>query len=153
MKRPTREQRGIAAIELALILGFGLLLVPAMLLLGRVLWQYSALQIAVHNANRTLTTLPRQEMLNYTQTGAAIVQVQQRLRDSVNDSGMPAVFTPQQLLVLCDIRLCGGPTPPSTVTMMLEVTIDEQVFGYRLETLGGARIFYLGVPSALRYGE
>lgn len=59
---PQRRQRGVAAIELALIMLFFLALLPVVLLFGRALFAYTALQKGVHDAARYMATLPLAQM-------------------------------------------------------------------------------------------
>ena len=69
MKAPFREscprrQDGVAAIELALILLFFIGLLPVVLLFGRALLAYTAMQKSAHDAARYMATLPLPQMTN-----------------------------------------------------------------------------------------
>lgn len=59
-----RRQRGVAAIELALIMLFFMGLLPVVLLFSRVLLAYTALQKSTHDAARYMATLPLTQMTN-----------------------------------------------------------------------------------------
>jgi Flp pilus assembly protein TadG len=61
MKRPVPSRpRGVAAIELALILCLTLSLLPLLLLFGRVLWHYNVLK---HAADEAALAVARQSLL------------------------------------------------------------------------------------------
>ena len=62
--RAPRRQGGVAAIELALILLFFMALLPFVLLFGRALLVYTALQKSAHDAARYMATLPLPQMTN-----------------------------------------------------------------------------------------
>lgn len=67
MKAPCRKscprrQDGVAAIELALILLFFMGLLPVVLLFGRALLAYTAMQKSAHDAARYMATLPLPQM-------------------------------------------------------------------------------------------
>ena len=57
-----RRQDGVAAIELALILLFFMGLLPVVLLFGRALLAYTAMQKGAHDAARYMATLPLPQM-------------------------------------------------------------------------------------------
>ena len=59
-----RRQDGVAAIELALILLFFMGLLPVVLLFGRALLAYTAMQKSAHDAARYMATLPLPQMTN-----------------------------------------------------------------------------------------
>jgi Flp pilus assembly protein TadG len=63
-RRVSRRQGGVAAIELALILLFFMGLLPFVLLFGRALLVYTALQKSTHDAARYLSTMPLPHMAN-----------------------------------------------------------------------------------------
>ena len=56
-QRGARRQRGIAAVELALVLPVLFILVMFPLYLGRVYWHYTAIQYAAQDAARYLSCL------------------------------------------------------------------------------------------------
>ena len=62
LRRALRRQGGVAAIELALILLFFMGLLPFVLLFGRALLVYTALQKSVHDAARYMATMPLPQM-------------------------------------------------------------------------------------------
>ena len=64
LRRAPRRQGGVAAIELALILLFFMGLLPFVLLFGRALLVYTALQKSTHDAARYLATMPLPQMTN-----------------------------------------------------------------------------------------
>ncbi len=63
--RAPRRQGGVAAIELALILLFFMGLLPFVLLFGRALLVYTALQKSAHDAARYMATMPLPQMAQH----------------------------------------------------------------------------------------
>ena len=59
---PRRRQRGIAAVELALVLPAFVLLLAATVFIGRTLYHYQAIQKAAHDAARYLASAPALEV-------------------------------------------------------------------------------------------
>ena len=80
------RQKGVAAIELALIMLFFMALLPIVLLFGRALFMYTAVQKSAQDAARYMATLPLQQMTNdvsATQAAAFATQlVQQALAET-----------------------------------------------------------------------
>ncbi len=126
LPRARRHQRGIAALELALLLPLLLVLLSFPLYFGRVLWHYTVMQRAAQDAARYLSTIPLSEMKNpgrasaVTAVAAAIVNAEiAELR--------PGRYPPQ-LTVLCDGAICSGFNPPATVTVNISLLMDDSLF-------------------------
>lgn len=85
-RRARARQKGVAAIELALILLFFMGLLPIVLLFGRALFMYTVVQKSAQDAARYMATLPLQQMTNdvpATQAAAFATQlVQQALAET-----------------------------------------------------------------------
>lgn len=85
-RTPPRQQ-GVAAIELALILLFFMALLPVVLLFGRALFMYTAVQKSAHGAARYMATLPLQQMTNYTAAAQATAFAVQMVQDALAETG------------------------------------------------------------------
>nr|WP_314635779.1 TadE/TadG family type IV pilus assembly protein [uncultured Janthinobacterium sp.] len=126
--RAARRQRGVAAIELALIMLFFMGLLPVVLLFGRAFLAYTALQKGVHDAARYMATLPLPQMAS----GDAAMQHAAFARQLVLDT--MAETAPQlkafSISIDCvyadDSYNCGSyPTAPLQVR--IKVTMDTPV--------------------------
>jgi Flp pilus assembly protein TadG len=84
--RAARRQRGVAAIELALILLFFMALLPFVLLFGRALQVYTALQKSAHDAARYMATVPLPLMARNATATQSVAFAQQMMLDAMADS-------------------------------------------------------------------
>ena len=117
------RQRGIAAIEMALLLPVLASLLAVALYFGRFFWHYTAAQKAVHNAAIFLSTIPPGDMKDLTRiayaTAMANTLVSQELAEL--HPGEAPVFT----TVLCDYQLCNGLALPAEVRVSVQMRIDD----------------------------
>lgn len=151
------RQGGMALVELALILLFGTVLIPAVLLLGRLFWQYGVLQSAVHDAARYLATLPAAEMSNSAQAYAAQGHAQQMVVDGAQAAGMGAAVGPWAVTVQCGSFNCGagGAVLPASVTVNVQVEValfSGAVLGEDISSLGIGTL-RLAATATQRYGD
>ena len=63
-RRRQQGQRGAAAVELATILSATLFLLAALVLFGRLFYQYNVMKLACQDAARYLTSLPPAAVLD-----------------------------------------------------------------------------------------
>ncbi|KAB8040171.1 TadE/TadG family type IV pilus assembly protein [Janthinobacterium aquaticum] len=129
MKAPsTRRQRGVAAIELALIMLFFTGLLPVVLLCGRALFAYTALQKSAHDAARYMATLPLPQMMNLASAAEGSVVVRQMVSDAMQDT-WPEMET-LRITVECvyadDAYQCGS-YASRPLQVRLKLTIDMPV--------------------------
>ena len=104
-----RRQDGVAAIELALILLFFMGLLPVVLLFGRVLLAYTAMQKGAHDAARYMATLPLPQMSNIGTANQGVAFSRQMVLDAMVET-WPQMET-SRITVECvysdDAYLCG----------------------------------------------
>ncbi|MRV71069.1 hypothetical protein GJ700_04965 [Duganella sp. FT92W] len=119
---PRRARRGVAAIELALVLCASVLLAPALLSIGTVFLNYVALHKAVHEGARAMAALPPQALGN----NAAIVQARAATAALVvataQQAGLATPLTADIVFVGCDGVICNA-LPASTVTVSASVNV------------------------------
>ena len=82
-----RRQEGVAAIELALIMLFFMGLLPVVLLFGRALFMYTAVQKSAQDAARYMATLPLQQMTNDDTANQAAVFATQLVQQALAETG------------------------------------------------------------------
>jgi hypothetical protein len=126
-RRSCRRQRGVAAVEFAILVPLLLILLSAPLYIGRVLWHYTVVQKAAHDAARYLSTVPEAEMrsIALAPSAAALADsiVQAELADLNTGSGPPIVT------VLCNGRACGGIIVWNTVSVTIDAEMRDPFFG------------------------
>lgn len=124
----TRLQRGVAAIELALIMLFFTGLLPVVLLCGRALFAYTALQKSAHDAARYMATMPLPQMLNTTNAAQGNAVVRQMVTDAMHDTWpqMDTLRISLECLYADDAYPCGS-YASKPLQVRLKLTIDMQV--------------------------
>src|SRR5450830_1075662 len=85
-KSGPRREGGVAAIELALILLFFMGLLPVVLLFGRALLAYTAMQKSAHDAARYMATLPLPLMTNTASAAQGTVFARQMVLDAMAET-------------------------------------------------------------------
>ena len=126
--RAARRQGGVAAIELALILLFFMGLLPFVLLFGRALLVYTALQKSAHDAARYMATMPLPQMGKFDTASQGAELARQMVADAMVES-WPNI-NPAWVNVDCvyadDSYACGSyATAPLQVR--IKVTADMPV--------------------------
>ena len=126
--RAARPQGGVAAIELALILLFFMALLPFVLLFGRALLVYTALQKSTHDAARYLATMPLSQMANADAAEQGAVFAREMVRQAMLESwpGMSSGKVNVDCIYNDDFYSCGNyPTAPLQVR--IKVSVDMPV--------------------------
>lgn len=126
-RAPCRED-GVAAIELALIMLFFMALLPFVLLFGRALLAYTALQKSAHDAARYLATMPLPQMANADAAEQGVTFARQMVRQAMLESwpGMSSGKINVDCIYNDDFYSCGNyPTAPLQVR--IKVSVDMPV--------------------------
>ena len=131
MKPPccaARPQGGVAAIELALIMLFFMALLPFVLLFGRALLVYTALQKSVHDAARYMATMPLPQMANGDTANQGAVFARQMVVDAMVESwpGMQPYRVSVDCIYPPDSYNCGSYTT-APLQVRIKVTVDMPV--------------------------
>lgn len=123
-----RRQRGVAAIELALIMLFFMALLPLVLLFGSALQAYTALQKGTHDAARYMATLPLVQMTSMTAAAQSSVFARQMVLDAMAET-WPAMGV-NQINLECvysdDVYACGN-FPSKPLQVRVRVGVDMPV--------------------------
>lgn len=122
----TRRQRGIAPVELALILPVLLILLVFPLFFGRLFWHYSVMERAAQDAARYLSAIPLNEMKNTART-PALAAIARSIVDAELAELAPG---PDTILVTigCDTLQCGGFAAPTTVNVGIQLQLTDIFF-------------------------
>lgn len=124
-----RRQRGIAAVELAIILPVLVLLLVFPLYFGRVYWHYTVIQQAAQDAARYLSKVPAVEISHPTRA-PAVVAVANAIVDLELAELAPGAY-PYAVTVTCGGGTCVGFSIPTTVRVNIQMYMQDIFFsGY-----------------------
>ena len=122
------RQGGVAAIELALILLFFMWLLPFVLLFGRALLVYTALQKSAHDAARYLATMPLPQMASIGTASQGVAFARQMVADAMAESWpqMEAARVVVECVYADDSYGCGS-YAAAPLQVRIKVTVDMPV--------------------------
>lgn len=129
------RQHGTALVETAIALPVLLTLLAGLALFGQALWQFNAMQKAVHDAARYMASIPVVEITNMERALSAKHTAQDMVRGAAIVAGIAVPPALESISVLCgSASACAGSsTKPSTVTVNVSVglggTVLEMFFG------------------------
>lgn len=118
--RASRRQKGVAAIELALIMLFFMGLLPVVLLFGRALFMYTMVQKSAQDAARYMATLPLQQMTNDVPATQAAAFATQLVQQALAETG--PVLNASRIRIEC-VYIDGGYPCGSYPTRPLQVSV------------------------------
>lgn len=144
-----RRQRGVAAVEFAIILPLLVALLTFPIFFARVFMHYSVAQKAAHDAALYLSNIPLAEMSNYTRSLDAVAVanaiVTEELAELRPGEGNPAVVQVQ-----CDGGPCGTYTP-NDITVHVRMRMFDELFNdFTWESVGGDGI-QLSAQATAKY--
>lgn len=123
------RQRGIAAVELAIISPIFLLLIAFTLYLGQVVLNYTAIQHAALDGARYLSTVPVTELGHPSRAAAAA-----SVANAIIEQELAELATgpyPFVVDVTCDGAKCVGYSTPTTVGAIIQGRVESSIFpGY-----------------------
>ncbi|MYM97612.1 TadE/TadG family type IV pilus assembly protein [Duganella vulcania] len=120
------RQRGIAAIELALILPVLLILLVFPLFFGRLFWHYSVMERAAQDAAHYLSVIPLSEIRNSARA-PALAAVAKSIVDAELAELAPG---PDGIFVTigCDTAQCVGFATPTNVNVIIQLRVTDIFF-------------------------
>jgi Flp pilus assembly protein TadG len=146
---PGRLQRGVAAVELALILALGLFLVPSVAVLGRAFWTYTALQKGTHDAARYMASVSVIDMTTPSKALAAANVARQMVVQAAAAANVRPALPADLVTVLCNGVNCGSTIPPTLIRVYAERPVfdelnsaTESLFGADTVVSGDAVVHY-----------
>lgn len=148
--RPARRlQRGIAAIELALILPVVLISLTIPLFLGRVFWHYTVAQKAAHDAARYLSGVSVIEMATPARISKVVAVAQAIVAAEMSDLN-PGPYAPA-VGIQCDGIPCDGFSIPATVRVIVRMPIYDTIFPAFTSEFIGTDGLLLTADVTMRY--
>lgn len=114
------RQRGVAAVEFALLLPLLLGVLSVMALIIQALLSYNAMQGAVQSAARCMAATSAGDMSRGNRRVLAIAAARQIVIDAAAASGLPPFEVADNIIVLCDNLPCGFNTlVPATIRVAI----------------------------------
>jgi hypothetical protein len=120
------HQRGVAAVELALMLPLLVTVLAGSVLCGRSFWHYTVAQKAAQDAARFMATVPQSDLRS---PGAAepSVQVARWIAASETADLAPGPLGAIDCVVSCDGGACGESADPKVVTVTMGIDLLDPV--------------------------
>ena len=125
-----KRQRGIAAVELALILLFTSFILPVVFLFARVFYHYNVIKQATQDAANAMASTPRMELITSSGMAAAKARSVMIVMDALTSAGI----TPPEDLVVgieCNGGLCVAATPVVEISVTASFTLFD---GFYMDT-------------------
>ena len=120
------QQRGIAAVEFAIILPVLVLLLIMPLYFGRVFWHYTTIQNAAQDAARYLSKVPAADLGNPDRAGTAAALASAIVAMELAELA-PGPYA-YAVAVTCDGGVCSGFTMPTTVRVHVSLLVQDVFF-------------------------
>jgi len=146
---PPRRPRGIAAVEMALILPTFALLLALPLFFGRALYHYQVMQRASHDAARYLASCAEVDLKSPTRS-AEVVAAARAIVVAELDGGGAGRAAPL-VSISCNGGQCSGYFVPTTVTVQVTDLLEDDVLPFYSYNLLGASGLPLSATATMRY--
>jgi Flp pilus assembly protein TadG len=144
-----RFQRGVAAVEFAVILPVLLGVLAFCLFFGRVCWHYTTAEKAAHDASRYLSAVPSIEWRTPARA-ANVVLVARAIAEQEVAGLNPGPYAPV-ITVACDAITCDGFSTPANIAVTVRLAMfDERFYNFTSDTLGDAPLT-LTASVSMRY--
>ena len=142
--RARRRQRGVAAVEFALLLPILVAFLTIGFFIASIFWHYTMAQKAAQDAARYLSTVPAAEMMNPAAARAAGELAQEIIRREIAEVSPASQIG--SLETFCDTSNCGG-KPPGTIPTTVRVNFLVSMF----DPNGVVDVGWYGLPITANY--
>ena len=139
MHRPNFKQRGVAAVEFALVLPIIVVLLAFTIFFGRYFWHYNVALKAAHDAAITLAFAHKTEIgiSKPDLSEIEIAKVARAVALAEIAELRPGEGIPPQVFVNCDNYQCSGDKVPGEVSVMVRMRmVDVNFTAYTGGTVG-----------------
>jgi Flp pilus assembly protein TadG len=106
-----RAQRGVAAVEMAIVMVVMLLITAGMIEFGRTFWYFNALSKATRGAARVVSGVSTTDLADATKRAAALESAQNLAVSVANGAGVRPAISTGNVLITCDGGSCGAASP------------------------------------------
>ena len=144
-----RRQRGIAAVELALVLPVLLVLLAMPLMFGRVFWHYTVAQKAAQDGVRYLATIPLSEMRSPLKVAYSVAVAQ-----AIVDQELAGLNPGEDAIAVsinCDGVTCNGLVVPSAVSIQVQMRVYDIFIAEYTRSAIGSEGMVLTAMARMRY--
>lgn len=124
--RTRARQRGVAAVEFAVILPLLLIVLAACVLAGRACWHYTVAQKAAQDAARFMATVPLSDLRSVSAADPS-VQVARWIVASETADLAPGGAGAINDVIRCDGGACGESPEPKVVTVTVGIDLADPV--------------------------
>jgi Flp pilus assembly protein TadG len=124
-----RAQRGSTMIELAGVALLMAALLPALMLFGRVFYQYSVIKSSCHSAALYMALLPPAAFRDPDEMARAKAVAQQMVASSIVEAGISGASTLSSVDIRCDGIQCQSGKVPTVINVNMAFSIDDLGFG------------------------
>lgn len=146
-----RRQRGIAAIEFAIILPLLVALLTLPIFFCRAFLYYSVAQKAAQNAAMYLATVPKLEMQDNNKSAAASDVATELVTSTIAELS-PGALGAIGVSIQCDDGPCGvGVVPTGLITVNLRISMYDEYFPYFTWVVLGDGPLVLNASAAVKY--
>ena len=147
--RGRRDQRGIAALEFAVILPVLVGIMAALFLFGRFCWHYTVAQKAAHDAALYLSSVPLIDMKSRTRAEAAMSLARTiALAETSELSPGPSGMT---VMISCDSWPCDGVVVPTTIRVGIRMRVVDGIFNAFTDDYAGEEGMLLTADVSMLY--
>lgn len=114
-----RAQRGVAAVEMAIVMVVMLLITAGMIEFGRTFWYFNALSKATRGAARVVSSVSTTDLADATRRAAALESAKNLAVSVANGAGVRPAIGTGNVLITCDGGSCGAGSP-GNVTVSID---------------------------------
>ena len=112
------RQRGVVAVEMAVLVILMTLLMAGVFEFARAFWYYNALTKSTRDAARFMSNVSSTDIINSNNTNAAIATAKNLALITANGANVKPALTASNIDIKCDSAACNG-TKPSNVTVTI----------------------------------
>ena len=116
--KPFNCQRGVVAVEMAVLVILMTLLMAGIFEFARAFWYYNALSKSTRDAARFMSNISSTDIINNSNTNAAITTAKNLALITANGANVKPALTASNIDIKCDSGACNG-TKPSNVTVSI----------------------------------
>lgn len=147
------HQRGIAAVELAIILPIILMLLAIPLFFGRVFWHYTVAQKAAHDAARYMSEIPLVDINSLTRIGFHLAVARDIVTEEMSDlnPGPSPIAVEYQCEYPIGYASCDGSSTPKSVQVRVRVAMFDPIFDNVTKSFAGDNGLVLNAAVTMPY--
>ena len=153
LKTSSRQaQRGVAAVEMAIVMVVMLLITAGMIEFGRTFWYFNALSKATRGAARVVSGVSTSDLADAATRAAALSSAQNLAVRVANGAGVRPAITIDNVLITCDGGSCGAASPGDVTVSISDFSVSLGTwFPFVSSTNGSLGRVNLAPSTTMRY--